>query len=66
MWLTVHRNSLWITNQLDVTFVYCFMLRTPQWTHYLPTGFDNLTAATAQYQHVAETLTSHQLLMMGT
>jgi len=42
------------------------MLRTPQWTHYLPTGFDNLTAATAQYQHVAETLTSHQLLMMGT
>jgi len=21
MWLTVHRNSVWITNQLDVTFV---------------------------------------------
>ena len=29
-------------------------------------GFDNLTAATAQYQHVAKTLTSRQLLMMGT
>ena len=42
------------------------VLRTPQWTHYLPTGFDNLTAATAQYQHVAKTLSSRQLLMMGT
>jgi len=41
-------------------------LTTPQWTHYLSTGFDNLTAATAKYQHVAKTLTSRQLLMMGT
>jgi len=37
-----------------------------QLTHHLPTGFDNLTAATAQYQHVAKTLSSRQLLMMGT
>jgi len=28
MWLTVHRNSV--------------VLRTPQWTHYLPTDFDSL------------------------
>ena len=25
MWLTVHRNSVWITNQLDITFVQCFI-----------------------------------------
>jgi len=41
-------------------------LRTPQWTHYLLTGFDSLPAATAQYQHVAITLRSSQLLYMST
>ena len=40
--------------------------RTPQWTHYLLTGSDSLPAATAQYQHVAITLRSPQLLKMGT
>jgi len=34
--------------------------------HYLLTGSDSLPAATAQYQHVAITLRSHQLLKMGT
>jgi len=43
-----------------------FMLLTPQWTHYLLTGSDSLPAATAQYQHVAITLRSCQLLKMGT
>jgi len=42
------------------------LLRTPQWTHYLLTGSDSLPAATAQYQHVAITLRSLQLLKMGT
>jgi len=42
------------------------VLRTPQWTHYLPTGSDSLPAATAQYQHEAITLRSRQLLKMGT
>ena len=42
------------------------VLRTPQWTHYLPTGSDSLSAATVQYQHVAVTLRSRQLLKMGT
>jgi len=42
------------------------VLRTPQWTHYLPTGSDSIPAATAQYQHVAITLRSRQLLKMGT
>ena len=115
VWLTVHCNSVWIRNQLDVTLCYplfllykllnmfratmcpssgaddCvvlsprvgivlwlqnrlagsvsieeFVARTPQWTHYLLTGSDSLTAATAQYQHVAITLRSRQLLKMGT
>ena len=43
-----------------------FMLRNPQWTHYLLTSSDSLPAATAQYQHVAITLRSRQLLKMGT
>jgi len=43
-----------------------FVLRTRQWTHYLLTGCDSLPAATAQYQHVAITLRSRQLLKMGT
>jgi len=82
------RNSVWIRNQLDVTFVLSFIsplqvaqhvsgnhvpifkswvvLWTPQWTHYLLTGSDSLPAATAQYQHVAITLHSCQLLKMGT
>ena len=42
------------------------VLRTPQWTHYLLTGSDSLPAATAQYQHMAITLRSRQLLEMGT
>jgi len=42
------------------------VLRNPQWTHYLLTGSDSLPAATKQYQHVAITLCSHQLLKMGT
>jgi len=98
VWLTVHRNSVWKRNQLDVTMCYhlfllykflnmfratmcpssgaddCVVLsprqntntRTPQWTHYLLTGSDSLPAATAQYQHVAITLRSHQLLKMST
>ena len=36
------------------------------WTQHLPTGLDNLPAATAQYQHKAITSRSRQLLMMGT
>jgi len=36
----------------------CFVLRTPQWTHYLLTGSDSFPAATAQYQHVVITLRS--------
>jgi len=43
-----------------------FVLRTLQWTHYLLTGSDSLPTATAQYQHVAITLRSRQLLKMGT
>jgi len=43
-----------------------FVAQTPQWTHYLLTGSDSLPAATAQYQHVAITLRSRQLLKMGT
>jgi len=43
-----------------------FVLRTPQWTHFLLTGSDSLPAATAQYQHVAITLRSRQLLKMCT
>jgi len=43
-----------------------FVARTPQWTHYLLTGSDSLPAATAQYQNVAITLRSCQLLKMGT
>jgi len=43
----VHRNSVWIRNQLVV-------IQTPQWTHYLLTGSDSLPAATAQYQHMAK------------
>jgi len=43
-----------------------FVLRTPQWTHYLLTGSDSLPAATAQYQHMAITLCSRQLVKMGT
>jgi hypothetical protein len=42
------------------------VLRTPQRTHYLLIGSDSLPAATAQYQHVAITLGSCQLLKMGT
>ena len=42
------------------------VLRTRQWTHYLLTGSDSLHEATAQYQHVAITLRSRQLLKMGT
>ena len=101
---------MWITNQLDVTFVlsfisplqvaqhvsgnpvpifrswrlrsviatcgYCtvaagrlsepFVLRTPQWTHYLLNGSDRLPAATSKYSRVAITLRSRQLLKMGT
>jgi len=32
VWLTVHRNSVWIRNQLDVTFVLSFIspLQVPQ------------------------------------
>ena len=37
-----------------------------QRTHYLLTGSDSLPAATAQYQHVAITLRSRQLLKLGT
>jgi len=37
-----------------------------QWIHYLLTGSDSLPAAMAQYQHVAITLQSRQLLKMGT
>jgi len=43
-----------------------FVTRTPEWTHYLLTGSDRLPATTAQYQHVAITLFSRQLLKMGT
>jgi len=43
-----------------------FIARTPQWTHYLLTSSDSLPAAMAQYQHVAITLRSRQLLKMGT
>jgi len=115
--LTMHRNSVWKRNQLDVTLCYplfllykllimfratmcpssgadgcvvllphvvpwlqegCqnrlagsvsieeFMLRTPQWTHYLLTSSDSLPAAMARYQHVVITLHSCQLLKMGT
>jgi len=42
------------------------VLLTPQWTHYLLTSFDSLPGATAQYQHMAITLRSCQLLKMGT
>jgi len=42
-----------------------FVLRTPQWTHYLLTGSDSLPAATAQYKNVAITLGCRQLLKMG-
>jgi len=42
------------------------VLRTPQWTHYLLTGSDSLPATTTQYQHVAITPRSRQLLKMGT
>jgi len=69
IWLTVHRNSVWIINQLDVIFVLSFISPlqvSPQWTHYLLTGSDSLPTATAQYQHVAITLISRQLLKMGT
>jgi len=41
-------------------------VRTPQWTHYLLTDSDSLPAATAQYQHVAISPRSRQLLKMGT
>ena len=47
-------------------FVAQVMLWTSQWTHYLLTGSDSLPAATEQYQHVAITLRSRQLLKMGT
>ena len=44
-----------------------FVLRTPQWTHYLLlTGSDSLPAATAQFKHVAITQRSRQLLKLGT
>jgi len=43
-----------------------FVARTPQWTHHLLTGSDNLPATMAQYQHVTKTLLSCQLLKMGT
>ena len=43
-----------------------FVARIPQWTHYLLTSSDSLPAATAQYQHVAITLRSRQLLKIGT
>jgi len=77
VWLTMHHNSVWIRNQLDLTFVLilyfsftsCSMVgqpRTPQWTHYLLTGSDSLPAAMAQYQHEAITLRSRQLLKTGT
>ena len=42
------------------------MLRTPQCTHYLLTSSDSLPATMTQYQHVAITLRSRQLLKMGT
>jgi len=42
------------------------VLRTPQRTHYLLTGCDSLPATTAQHQHMAITLHSCQLLMVGT
>ena len=75
----MHSNSVWIRNQLDLTFVLSFIsplqvaqefiaqlvvLQTPQWTHYLLTGSDSLPAATAQYQHEVITLRSRQLLKM--
>ena len=64
VWLTVHRNSVWIrkTNWMSLfVFFISFIIvaqhvsgnhvpiivRTHPWTHYLPTGLDNLLAATA-------------------
>jgi hypothetical protein len=76
----VHRNSVWIRNQLDVTFVLSFisLLQVAQhvsgnhvpifrsWLLRSVIGSDSLPAATAQYQHLAITLRSRQLLKMGT
>ena len=36
------------------------------WSHYLPTGLDNLPCSHGTYQHEAITSRSRQLLMMGT
>jgi len=57
---------LFLLYKLLNIFRAAIVLRSPQWTHYLLTGSDSLTAATAQYQHVAKTLRSCQLLKMGT
>jgi len=100
VWLTVHRNSVWIRNQLDVTLCYTLfllykLLNMFRATIYPSSGADDCVVlspcvgvvpwlqeggqnrlagslsieefvATAQHQHVAITLRSHQLLKMGT
>ena len=79
--MTVHRNSVWIRNQLDVTFVLSFISPIEVAQHvsgnHVPTfrswRLRSVIATcwycahfTAQYQHVAITLRSRQLLKMGT
>jgi hypothetical protein len=57
----------WRLRNVIATCWYCAVAaRTPQWTHYLLTGLDGLPAATTQYQQVAITLRSRELLKMGT
>ena len=56
-----------LSPRVGIVSIEQFVVRTPQWTHYLLlTGSDSLPAATVQYQHVAITLRSRQLLKMGT
>ena len=59
-------SDVWNMLRLTIDNKHQIVLQTPQWTHYLLTGSDSLPAATAQYQHVAITLRSRQLLKMGT
>ena len=58
----MHRNSVSVRNQLDITFVLSFISPLQVAQHVS----DNHVPATAQYQHVAITLRSRQLLKMGT
>ena len=55
---------LWLQESCQNWLAGSVSIRIPQWTHYLLTGSDSLPAATAQHQHVAITLCSHQLLKM--